>query len=147
MNRRECLFGPATLALGGGLLPAAEAKEAGPLGVTLSGPEFGTHQPGFSNRKPGLFDRDYTYNSERTTAYFYERGLRRLRIPVRWERLQPALHEGLDPAEMDRLRTAVGWVRKAGGEVVLDVHNYGRYCLARDGKVRECIIDEVVGNS
>jgi endoglucanase len=147
MNRRDCLFAPAALALGGGLLPAAEAKGAGPLGVTLAGPEFGVDQPGFSNRNPGVFGRDYTYNSERTTTYFCRQGLRRLRIPVRWERLQPALNEALDPAELGRLRAAVGWARNAGGEVILDVHNFGRYFLARGGKVRECIIDEVVGDA
>jgi endoglucanase len=49
--------------------------------------------------------------------------------------------------ELKRLQTAVGWARKHRGEVVLDVHNYGRYCLRRDGKKQECVIDEKAGRT
>jgi endoglucanase len=112
-------------------------------GVSLAGAEFGADGPGFSNRSPGRLGRDYTYNSERTVAYFCEQGLSLLRLPLRWERLQPRLGEALDEDEVGRLAEFVGWAKKHGGQVVLDVHNYGRYVLQHKGKNVACVIDEV----
>jgi endoglucanase len=97
---------------------------------------------GFSDATPGTFGKDYTYNSERTVAYFCEHGLRLLRLPLRWERLQPRLGQALDEGELGHLRTAVGWAKKHGGEVILDIHNYARYFARRDGRTSECIIDQ-----
>jgi len=119
-------------------LPAATRR-----GVSLAGAEFGV-RPGFCNTNPGRFGRDYTYNSERTVAYFADLGFTRLRIPFRWERLQPRLGGPLEPAELDRLRQVVGWAAKHGATVVLDVHNFGRYCLGRDGRAVELVIDQQV---
>jgi endoglucanase len=92
-------------------------------GVSLCGAEFGAEKADFSNENPGVFDRDYTYNSERTSAYFCDQDLRLLRLPFRWERLQPRLGEALDERELTRLKSAIAWARKHRGEVVLDVHN------------------------
>jgi endoglucanase len=117
------------------------------LGVSIAGPEFGTDKAEFSNRSPGTVERDYTHNHESTSAYFCKQGLRLLRLPVRWERLQPKLGQALDDAELKRLRTAITWVGKNGGEAVIDVHNYGRYFLSRESGVRECIIDEVIDDA
>lgn len=125
---------------------AAEGRAAR-RGVSLSGAEFGADKADFSNEHRGVFGRDYTYNSERTTAYFCDLDLRLLRLPFRWERLQPRLGEALDEMELKRLKTAIEWARKHRGEIILDVHNYGRYCIRRDGKKRECVIDERVGGS
>jgi endoglucanase len=108
-------------------------------GVSLAGPEFGTQRPGFSNANPGVFGRDYTYNSEQTVAYFCARGLSLLRLPLRWERLQPRPGQALDDGELHRVKRFVGWARGHGGEVILDVHNYGRYVF---GGPRECVIDQ-----
>jgi endoglucanase len=116
-------------------------------GVSLSDAEFGADKADFSNENPGVFGRDYTYNSERTTAYFCEQGLRLLRLPFRWERLQPRLGEAMDEAELKHVKTAVEWARKHHGEAILDVHNYGRYCVLIDGKKRECIIEQKVDGS
>ena len=123
---------------------AREAESAVRLGVSLAGPEFGTQRAGFCNLAPGTFGRDYTYNTEATSAYFCKQRLKLLRIPVRWERLQPKLGQPLDDAELMRMRTAVGWASKNGGEAIIDVHNYGRYFLGGAGGVRECIIDQVI---
>jgi endoglucanase len=113
-------------------------------GVNLAGPEFGTNAPAFSNENPGMFGRDYTYNTEQTTQYFCERGFRLLRLPIRWERIQPRLGEDLDALELARLRVAVGWAKKHGGRVVIDLHNYGRYVLVRNGKPHAVIVDQSI---
>jgi endoglucanase len=144
MNRREFLKGPGGLLLAG---VAAEGPRPGPRrGVALAGGEFGAEKPTFSNLTPGEFGRDYTYNSARTVAYFCRLGLRLLRVPFRWERVQPHPGEDLDARELQRLRTVVAWARAEGGKVLLDLHNYGRFALGRPGGGRrECVIDEVVG--
>jgi endoglucanase len=116
-------------------------------GVSLCGAEFGADKADFSNENPGIYGRDYSYNSERTVAYFCVQGLRLLRVPFRWERIQPRLGEALDDAELKRLKTIVAWARKHHGEVILDVHNYGRYCIRRHGKKQECIIDQRTGSA
>jgi endoglucanase len=126
-----------------GQAPGAASR----LGVSLAGPEFGTQRAGFSNLSPGTVDRDYTYNKESTYTYFCKQGLKLLRIPVRWERLQPKLGQELDEAQMKLLQTAIGWTRQHGGSAIIDVHNYGRYYLKRPSGVRECIIDEVIEGS
>jgi endoglucanase len=116
-------------------------KKVSRRGVSLAGPEFGTQRPGFSNASPGVFGQDYTYNSEQTVAYFCARGVSLLRLPLRWERLQPRLGQALDEGELSRVKGFVGWAQRHGGEVILDVHNYGRYVLGGRWP-RECVIDQ-----
>lgn len=153
MNRRRFLWLPTVgLALLDKLpflsmTARAEERRTPRRGVSLSGAEFGTDKADFSNENPGVFEKDYTYNSERTAAYFCDHGLGLLRIPFRWERLQPRLGEALDETELKRLKSAIAGARKHGGEVILDVHNYGRYCIVHNGKKRECVIDQRVGGS
>jgi endoglucanase len=145
MNRRRFLGLQAAAVAAMGLSPvAAEAAPRPRRGVSLAGAEFGADGGGFSHRCRGVFGRDYTYQSERTVAYFCEQGLGLLRLPVRWERLQPRLGEALDENELDHLGAFVGWAKKHGGRVVLDIHNYGRYVVQRDGRPLACVIDQEV---
>jgi endoglucanase len=125
-----------------GTPPADRPPAAARWGASLAGAEFGADRPGFSNQSPGAFGRDYTYNTERTVQYFCERGAKLLRAPIRWERIQPRLGEELDPLELARLRMLIGWARKHGGSVIIDLHNYGRYTSAEDGRPRSWIIDQ-----
>ncbi len=59
-------------------------------GVNLAGAEFG------EDNLPGVYGRDYTYNSEATFRYFAAKGLNLIRLCLRWERLQPLLLGPLD---------------------------------------------------
>ena len=59
-------------------------------GVNLSGAEFGDGQI------PGKFNRDYTYSSATSFRYFAAKNLGLIRLPVRWERLQPSPSGPLD---------------------------------------------------
>lgn len=153
MNRRLFLWLPtAGMALWEKLpfwsRPAGAAERRGARrGVSLCGAEFAAERADFSNENPGIVGRDYAYNSERTVAYFCDQGLGLIRLPFRWERIQPRLGQPLDDAELKRLKTAVEWVRKHDGEAILDVHNYGRYCVLRRGKKHECVIDQRVGGA
>ena len=102
-------------------------------GINVAGAEFATpvDEPthAFSNANLGTYGRDYVYPSQATLSYLAGRGITFVRLPVRWERLQPALGGPLDPAETARLAECIARARAAGLKVVLDVHNYGAYYL------------------
>jgi endoglucanase len=102
-------------------------------GVNLAGAEFGTDNIAFSAGKPGVHGKDYVYNSKDTVHYFCRNNLRLIRCPFRWERLQPRLGQELNFQEASRLSSFVTTVADAGGRVVLDLHNYGRYMDMIDG--------------
>jgi Cellulase (glycosyl hydrolase family 5) len=126
------------------LMWAAENTEL-PRGVNLSGGEFGA--PGgsdeaseLSNADPGRYDEDYHYDGRESLDYLASRGIDTVRLPFRWERVQPEPGGPLDAEEVDRLLTVVQAADAAGLQVVLDVHNFGAYHVdAGDGGVRRAI--------
>lgn len=89
-------------------------------GVNLAGAEFGS-------TIPGEFNRDYTYPGATDVDYFAGQGMTVIRLPFRWERLQPNLNEAFSPEESERLRSTVDLVLARGLTVILDPHNYARY--------------------
>jgi hypothetical protein len=122
---------------GGSPNPQASVIEAQPArlrGINLAGAEFGApvaeSASRFSNENRGVHGRDYAYPSRALLEYVARRGISFVRLPVRWERLQPRLRRPLDAAEADRLRRCIAAARSAGLGVVVDVHNYGAYYLA-----------------
>lgn len=100
-------------------------------GVNVAGGEFASPTVAptstFSNLRRGVYDADYHYDSQATFTYLASRGVRLVRIPFRWERIQPVRGQSLDAAELQRLRAAVARAGAAGLRVVLDLHNYGGY--------------------
>lgn len=66
-----------------------------------------------------------------TTAmsYFQSKGMNVIRIPFRWERVQPTLNGALDSTEWGRVQTAVSRALSSSGIhfVLLDVHNYAQF--------------------
>lgn len=91
-------------------------------GVNLAGAEFG--------KLPGTRDTDYTYPTKATIDYFAGAGATAIRLPFRWERLQPELGKAFAPDELAALDATVDAALAAGLAVVLDPHNYAYY----DGK-------------
>ncbi|MEZ0497958.1 cellulase family glycosylhydrolase [Sphingomonas sp. IW22] len=88
------------------------------LGINLSGAEFG---------KGDKYGYDYIYPSAKDLNFYAEKGLTLVRLPVRWERLQPELGGELNAAELGRLQTFLANADKAGVKVIVDIHNFGRY--------------------
>ena len=117
---------------------------AGLLGVSLAGAEFGAEKRTFSNRQPGRNGTDYVFNSADTIAYFGQHGLRLVRLPFRWERIQPKLGQRLDTPHLNELLKFCRAAQEANVFVILDVHNYGRYRCVVDDVTRECVIDQEV---
>ncbi|WP_176445643.1 glycoside hydrolase family 5 protein [Blastococcus mobilis] len=144
--------GPLAATTPTGELLARYAREGDePRGVNVSGGEFGA--PGsteevteFSNQNPGEYGTDYLYDSQGSFDYLASQGIDTVRLPFRWERIQPALGEALDDDELSRLRGAVSRAHTAGLEVILDVHNYGAYHLAEGTRgVRRAIGSDELG--
>ena len=90
-------------------------------GVNLCGAEFG------QDTFPGVLGTHFTYNSEASFRHFADAGLWLIRLPVRWERLQPAPGGPLDALHLGLLQQDLEWARGCGARVILDVQNFGRY--------------------
>ena len=112
------------------------------FGINIAGAEFGTGSDAFCNELPGRYGYDYTYGQKSTVEFFCNEGLPLIRVPFRWERIQPRLQGPLNRDELSRLRRFVHWVGQAGGQVILDVHNYARFMVRINGVVRECVIEK-----
>jgi endoglucanase len=91
------------------------------MGVNLCGAEFG------QAKIPGVYGKDYVYPNARELDYYKSKGLMLVRLPFRWERLQPALKGEFDAAELKRLDQFVKEITQRGMKVIPEPHNYARY--------------------
>lgn len=105
----------ALLALTGGFAHAAGCLR----GVNIAGAEFGG-----PNAKYG---EGYIYPSDSTLDWAAAQSMTAIRLPFRWERLQPQLFGDFDPAELARLQVTVQAATSRGLTVILDLHNYAEY--------------------
>lgn len=141
---------PVGLALASALGLSASCLELPPeasfrVGVNLAGAEFGTEAPGYSNESPGEHGEAYLFPSKDTVRWFTDRGLRVLRLPLAWERLQPEPAGPLDPTYAQRVLEFLDLAQVYGGRVVLDLHAYGRYRMAAGGAVHELVVGDPLG--
>lgn len=142
LSRRLFLASSAASAAGSLLPPfpgrasawtAEEAGEGAPLaGINLAGADFG--------RVPGSHGTEYLYPTTENIDYYRERGFRLVRLPFKWERLQPEISAPFDAAERSRLEETVGEVLARGMSVALDPHNYAKRRLPGDDWAREYLI-------
>jgi hypothetical protein len=91
----------------------------------------------WSNENPGVYGKDYWYVSQETLDYLKARGTDIMRLPFRWERIQPTLGRSLDSTELRRLQECVARAGNAGLDVIISVQNYAGYFLNEDGVSRE----------
>src|SRR5258706_3256593 len=89
------------------------------IGINLAGAEFGSVS--------GVYGYDYIYPTASELDYFKSEGITLIRLPFLWERVQPTLGGSLDGAEVGRIHTFLDEAAARGMQVMLDVHNYGRY--------------------
>lgn len=123
------------------MMTQSEAFELLGLGVSLAGAEFGTEVSDFSNVRPGLNRKHYFYNSQETIKKFLDFGFQTIRLPFRWERIQPNLGEALRQVELNHLEQTANWVAQHDGGLVLDLHNYGRFQMSLDGQPTTLKVD------
>jgi len=94
-----------------------------PFGVNLAGAEFGEEE------MPGNLDQQYTYPNAAELDYYISKGLKLIRLPFRWERLQNELGGSLETENLNRIKEVVKMATDRNMQVLLDLHNYGRYRL------------------
>jgi len=102
----------------------AENRRSLFAGVNLAGGEFG--------KLPGTYGTDYTYPAPADIDYYVDLGFNLIRVPFRWERLQPSLGAPFATADQELLTAVVEYAVTKGLHVVLDTHNYARRRLADD---------------
>ncbi|MGS4886925.1 glycoside hydrolase family 5 protein [Roseibium sp. MB-4] len=108
-----------------GAFTAANAQERTCLrGVNIAGAEFGGYE--------GPYGQSYIYPSDATLAWAASRKMTAIRLPFRWERLQPELNAALDHAELARLKKTVANAKQHDLTIILDPHNFAEY---RDVKI------------
>lgn len=89
-------------------------------GINLAGMEFGTAVPG----KVGI---DYFYEPASSFAFLADRSINTIRLPFRWERVQPTLAGPLVKGEVTAIRAMLDAAQAQDIGVILDLHNYGAY--------------------
>lgn len=102
------------------------------VGVNLAGAEFG--------EIPGVHGREYLYPTRENVDYYRGLGFNFVRLPFKWERLQPSLGGAFAPAEQALLTEIVAYATGRGLFVALDPHNYARRRLAADRWGKEHLI-------
>ncbi len=90
-------------------------------GVNLAGAEFN------SKVLPGTINKDYVYPTREEIEFIAAQGANVIRLPIRWERIQPSLDTPLNEVELEQISLVLSRAKTAGLCVILDMHNYGRY--------------------
>jgi aryl-phospho-beta-D-glucosidase BglC (GH1 family) len=89
------------------------------IGINLSGAEFGG-----SGMRHGY---DYIYPSTKDLDFYESKGVELIRLPFKWERMQTSIGGELNEAELGRMKNFLAQAEDRGMEVIVDLHNYGRY--------------------
>lgn len=94
-----------------------------PMGINLAGAEFGV------TTYPGKLGTDYTYPTVNEIDYYASKNIKILRLPFKWERIQPQFNGPLDSAQLSYITSFTDTCATRGISVILDLHNYGTYYL------------------
>lgn len=89
------------------------------FGINLAGAEFG---PLGSAQGTG-----WDWPKEATIDYWSRSGVRLVRLPFRWERMQPVLFAELDPEHLAGFDLTLARCAARGIYVIPDLHNYNHY--------------------
>ncbi len=76
---------------------------------------------------PGKAYTSYGVPTHAEVDYFVGKKLGFIRLPFRWERLQPKLDGALDPTYLGFITDLTDYATSKGATVLLDVHNFARY--------------------
>ncbi len=104
-------------------------------GINLAGAEFGD-----DGQIPGVHGHDFQYPTNGSVDYFKRLWFNLVRLPFRWERLQPKLFAEFSQYEEKRLRTLSNYITARGMTLVLNPHNFARRKLPGDGWNGEYLI-------
>ena len=88
--------------------------EGKPYGVNMACADFGSNFP-------GVYNTDYTYPQASDLDYWNEKGLKLVRFPFKWERLQYELNGELNRHDLDKMKDFVAAAAERGMVVMLDL--------------------------
>jgi endoglucanase len=126
LTRRQVLKGAGALCASAlGSFPAGASVAFPSGGVNLAGAEFGSI--------PGVHGREYLYPPAAEFGYFRNLGFSLIRLPFRWERLQPYPDAAFAQSEQRLLVETVRYATRNGQSLILDPHNFAKRRLADDG--------------
>lgn len=110
------------LAVSGLFGVCAQAADPRPMiHINVSGAEFN------AKLLPGRPGYDYMFPSATYLDQWQAKGIKIVRVPLTWERLQPALDGPLDPTYAALIDTLLTQAQSRQMTVLLDIHNYGVY--------------------
>jgi endoglucanase len=89
-------------------------------GINLAGAEFGSEIPGTKRST-------YRYPNADQYACSAQSGFNIVRLPFKWERLEPTLGANLDKAHLAEIDNAVGQAKLHSMSIILDMHNSAKY--------------------
>lgn len=89
------------------------------VGMNEAGLEFGSNIP-------GTFKRDYFSPNEENFRGIAERGIKQVRLPVKWERVQRNLYGPLSANDIGYIQDCLEWCERYDIQVIIDLHNYMR---------------------
>jgi len=104
------------------IIPPTELKQSGPsFGMNFASGTFSDHDV---TKLPGIYNTHYTYPNKDTFSRWKARGVKHVRLPIRWERIQRTLNAPLDSVEAARLLAVYDIAASLDMVIVLDLHNY-----------------------
>lgn len=99
----------------------AQAETIDLIGLNIGGAAFS------GGIYPGKFKTNYFFPAPGYLAKWREKGIRTIRFPIMWERLQWELYEELDEDYARLIDETLKQAAESDVRVILDVHNYARY--------------------
>jgi aryl-phospho-beta-D-glucosidase BglC (GH1 family) len=107
-------------------------------GVSLAGADFGAGEKWIGG--------EWIYPRQAELEYFKAKGMTTIRLPFRWERIQPVLNGPLSTTELAEISSVVTNANALGMNVILDVHNYARWLADTDPDLYEDDTNMLVGD-
>lgn len=114
---KRILAGIALMVAGAG----AQAENIDLIGLNIGGAAFS------GGVIPGKYKTNYFFPKPGYLAQWKERGIRTIRFPIMWERLQWGLYEELNEDYATLIDETLQQAADYDMRVILDVHNYARY--------------------
>jgi endoglucanase len=109
--------------LAAGLLSVLSVAEAGVdlISLNMSGASFAAEV------LPGTNGVNYIFPTEQYFKDWSAKGIKTIRFPILWERLQKNTYASFDPAYAGLVTQTLDYAHKYNVKVILDLHNFARY--------------------
>lgn len=117
VKAKRIIAGIALMVVGAG----AQAETIDLIGLNIGGAAFS------GGVIPGKYKTNYFFPKPDYLAQWKERGIRTIRFPIMWERLQWGLYEELNEDYATLIDETLQQAADNDMRVILDVHNYARY--------------------